>query len=113
MEHSLTKKMVMRATQQPVLILILMEHSLTLYRTGVSCPIQCLNPYSNGTLSDLNAMPKFSEVIQVLILILMEHSLTTIENYEVSGNISLNPYSNGRYSRRTSNPQFNYRAGVS
>ena len=81
-----------------VLILILMEHSLTLSCSITIKEVKCLNPYSNGTLSDKNynygkrkkfclnpysngtlSDDKTAFVLSldlVLILILMEHSLT-------------------------------------
>ena len=53
MEHSLTRrshKGLYRVSS--VLILILMEHSLTSFFMQLLLWHFCLNPYSNGTLSD-------------------------------------------------------------
>ena len=59
-----------------VLILILMEHSLTTNRMVEQYgAFACLNPYSNGTLSDV-VSGEYNVWASVLILILMEHSLT-------------------------------------
>ena len=53
-----------------------MEHSLTI-RKGLLWELRtCLNPYSNGTLSDLRKFEDSEGNTRVLILILMEHSLT-------------------------------------
>ena len=76
MEHSLTFFSSLTAPMgDPVLILILMEHSLT--RTF--------------KIIDVNQL-------YVLILILMEHSLTRKESRRKSAKTSLNPYSNGTLS---------------
>ena len=53
MEHSLTLKiLIIKSMNTIVLILILMEHSLTYQGTEVNTLNKRLNPYSNGTLSD-------------------------------------------------------------
>ena len=53
MEHSLTYLLPDTINADWVLILILMEHSLTpVSLTYALSRQQCLNPYSNGTLSD-------------------------------------------------------------
>ena len=53
-----------------------MEHSLTQYKLWVYKNPTSLNPYSNGTLSDVEKKNFRSDLLRVLILILMEHSLT-------------------------------------
>ena len=52
-----------------------MEYSLTLLIVIGAIFIFCLNPYSNGILSDY-VFCWTKEVVYVLILILMEYSLT-------------------------------------
>ena len=53
MEHSLTNIMKeFLLENQTVLILILMEHSLTVGHGSGESSSRSLNPYSNGTLSD-------------------------------------------------------------
>ena len=52
MEHSLTTDSSHTAMLDVVLILILMEYSLTNYLTFVAKWNLRLNPYSNGILSD-------------------------------------------------------------
>ena len=53
MEHSLTNIMKeFLLENQTVLILILMEHSLTCQEPSCFIYGKSLNPYSNGTLSD-------------------------------------------------------------
>ena len=84
-----------------VLILILMEYSLTMakkikknyswclnpYSNGILpdnilkaaiLPTICLNPYSNGILPDAFSAAFTSGALVVLILILMEYSLTSL-----------------------------------
>ena len=53
-----------------------MEHSLTIKTPLNGQNGYCLNPYSNGTLSDQAEYPQYWNGLFVLILILMEHSLT-------------------------------------
>ena len=52
MEHSLTYSGVDMDAREYVLILVLMEHSLTEVKPVCRSSLRCLNPYSNGTLSD-------------------------------------------------------------
>ena len=52
-----------------------MEHSLIIATQSFGEVQGRLNPYSNGTLSDLHSCPRSSYGYDVLILILMEHSL--------------------------------------
>ena len=58
-------------------------------------PLQsCLNPYSNGLLSEI--MVSFQAApLAVLILILMDYSLRVGPNGNTSDHNGLNPYSNG------------------
>ena len=58
-----------------VLILILMEYSLTKSLTNLPRCRKRLNPYSNGILSDFSKAGLYC-LAAVLILILMEYSLT-------------------------------------
>ena len=59
-----------------VLILILMEYSQTMRdRNGHEVAI-CLNPYSNGILTDKKKNDEHCSNVCVLILILMEYSQT-------------------------------------
>ena len=55
----------------------------------------CLNPYSNGILSENNAVPWWNFCRTVLILILMEYSLRMTAKIANATKKSLNPYSNG------------------
>ena len=64
-----------------------------MYGTVVS-----LNPYSNGTLSDVQHFSAISSILFVLILILMEHSLILSSPTSAKIRCSLNPYSNGTLS---------------
>ena len=54
-----------------------MEYSLTCPATAHSWYTMCLNPYSNGILTDAEHTPKVLVNGNVLILILMEYSQTT------------------------------------
>ena len=78
MEYSLTKQgKLTKEEQGDVLILILMEYSLTTNHGCYSADYGGLNPYSNGILTDLSKNHyKMNTVFVVLILILMEYSLT-------------------------------------
>ena len=58
-----------------VLILILMEYSLTVGYQYCKNNTDCLNPYSNGILTDMKTRVELFGT-SVLILILMEYSLT-------------------------------------
>ena len=102
-----------------VLILILMEYSQTGFKDWCNKANPCLNPYSNGILTDkwwrastrcsIWCLNPYSNVILtdekklwdriswlcVLILILMEYSQTSVEVEFEGKNYSLNPYSNG------------------
>ena len=53
MEYSLTVIVTTVVTISAVLILILMEYSLTACLAWILRMNMCLNPYSNGILSDL------------------------------------------------------------
>ena len=53
-----------------------MEYSLTFVGVFTLTFAICLNPCSNGVLSDSSGLRKILRWIQVLILILMEYSLT-------------------------------------
>ena len=53
MEYSLTKDWTIRIFKIKVLILVLMECSLTLMNVGLVQKLGCLNPCSNGMLSDV------------------------------------------------------------
>ena len=53
-----------------------MEYSLTHCTWYIKSLNTCLNPYSNGILSDCNHRRNFISSNSVLILILMEYSLT-------------------------------------
>ena len=59
-----------------VLILVLMECSLTSYKIIETQNTECLNPCSNGILSDFIMLKGFMLKEIVLILVLMECSLT-------------------------------------
>ncbi len=96
MEYSLT--WIIRQVQRShllVLILILMEYSLTSKVNMPKLERICLNPYSNGILPDTAYYD--GRLLQfVLILILMEYSLTSSTAIIVpTAKRSLNPYSNG------------------
>ena len=71
MENSLTLEGKKVAIMGTVLILILMEYSLTFLKRRLLKTSSCLNPYFNGILSDHRGV------------------LTTL------GKVGLNPYSNG------------------
>ena len=81
-----------------VLILILMEHSLIAARQYKKAEAAGLNPYSNGTLSDLKKLKIYGNSSSVLILILMEHSLIIVRLPHSKCATGLNPYSNGTLS---------------
>ena len=76
MEYSLTQVACWWEKRKYVLILILMEYSLTKYINAFVNLETRLNPYSNGILSDLLEGKITREMWDVLILILMEYSLT-------------------------------------
>ena len=57
-----------------------------------------LNPYSNGTLSDIIDLKANPSAELVLILILMEHSLIVQVRQKPRSQRCLNPYSNGTLS---------------
>ena len=62
-----------------VLILILMDYSLRIAIAVAVAMISCLNPYSNGLLSE--KYDNFNlRYTRVLILILMDYSLSTKKN---------------------------------
>ena len=72
-----------------------MEYSLTISTEPTQLVTLCLNPYSNGILSDpWTALPQ-GKRFAVLILILMEYSLTNDRNGSEHSDKCLNPYSNG------------------
>ena len=52
-----------------------MEYSLIFVAKLPTSHYRCLNPYSNGILSDLSAVLILKKAMLVLILILMEYSL--------------------------------------
>ena len=54
MEYSLTRTAERVPSIFAVLILILMEYSLTIRRKVLDFQVPCLNPYSNGILTDNN-----------------------------------------------------------
>ena len=57
---------------------------------------ECLNPCSNGILSDLKEQKPHQQVLRVLILVLMEYSLTQkVEDVLSYTSTCLNPCSNG------------------
>ena len=60
-----------------VLILILMEYSQTQTKLQKRLKSACLNPYSNGILTDHSLVEVFYQPSFVLILILMEYSQTS------------------------------------
>ena len=71
-----------------------MEYSLTEFPIKLIDAVLCLNPFSNGILSDLiSALQNLMKF--VLILILMEYSLTHEKSLIKRAEIGLNPYSNG------------------
>ena len=59
-----------------------MEYSLTINLRVIPSMANCLNPCSNGILSDSKFIGKSLLVLIVLILVLMEYSLT-MENFEI------------------------------
>ena len=72
-----------------------MEYSLTFIRGTIVWLLPCLNPYSNGILTDVLRFSPSTQTTLVLILILMEYSLT-IASLTTAHQVScLNPYSNG------------------
>ena len=76
MEYSLSTSRASTSKETKVLILILMEYSLS-FRLLISAFIaQGLNPYSNGILSEFNQVVESLPIEVVLILILMEYSLS-------------------------------------
>ena len=77
MEYSLTLERCLRWwSLLMVLILILMEYSLTRENAVLQSTGKSLNPYSNGILTDIFYNFKTYHYEHVLILILMEYSLT-------------------------------------
>ena len=85
MEYSQTNLWRQPPTGKLVLILILMEYSQTSSKTASPKLPSCLNPYSNGILTNLGWGAAASAYKEVLILILMEYSQTTtaVNNNEV------------------------------
>ena len=75
MECSLTDYISISMLNDFVLILVLMECSLTYIECKAVKFQCCLNPCSNGMLSDLNEL-RAAQAEKVLILVLMECSLT-------------------------------------
>ena len=78
MEYSQTLTNGISAPLRIVLILILMEYSQTVLVVVGFRATKCLNPYSNGILTDKNKRFYGNNHWNVLILILMEYSQTEI-----------------------------------
>ena len=76
MEYSLTDYCQRPFADGSVLILILMEYSLTCFKWSRTKRHGSLNPYSNGILTDCYDSNSHFYDLTVLILILMEYSLT-------------------------------------
>ena len=64
-----------------------MEYSQTFYKVWIFCLTFCLNPYSNGILTDKLSTDCWWHM-GVLILILMEYSQTSLQEDTMAGAIS-------------------------
>ena len=91
---------------QPVLILVLVEHTLGgALGNPDNVKGSCLNPCFSGTYS--RRLPSYRKESSrpVLILVLVEHTLGVFTNDKIRRIYSLNPCFSGTYSRRAGRGQ--------